>query len=191
MNVDTNVNIVRAFSVSKLLLVQLLHTHSAVQSIRKHESRGIQVYSKALLSILIISLINSLRPSDAYMHKLTSPSLAQIMACRLLGTNAEILLIIPLGTNFSEILIVIHIVSFKKTHFKLPTAKWQPFRLASICYPWSTATSIAGSPRPFWIKTSGPQRSYRIMVRGPSSSVVSVRDLHFKDQVRPLIWSLH
>ena len=31
--------------------------------------------------------INSLRPSDAYMHQLTRPSLVQIIACRLLAPS--------------------------------------------------------------------------------------------------------
>ena len=31
---------------------------------------------------------NSLRPSDAYMHEQTKPSLAEIMACRLIGTKS-------------------------------------------------------------------------------------------------------
>ena len=37
-----------------------------------------------------------------------------------------ILLIGPLGTNFSEILIEIHISSFKKTHLKMSSAKCRP-----------------------------------------------------------------
>ena len=44
-------------------------------------------------------------------------------------TNAEILLIGPLGTNFSEILIEIHAFSFKKMHLKMSSGKWRPFCL--------------------------------------------------------------
>ena len=47
----------------------------------------------------------------------------------IIWTNAEILLIGPLGTNFSEIWIVIHTFSFKKMHLKMSSAKWRPFRL--------------------------------------------------------------
>ena len=47
----------------------------------------------------------------------------------IIWTNAGILLIGPLGTKFSDILIAIHTFSFKKMHFKLSSAKWQPFRL--------------------------------------------------------------
>ena len=39
------------------------------------------------------------------------------------------LLIGPLGTNFSEILIGIQTFSFKKTHLKMSSAKWRPFCL--------------------------------------------------------------
>ena len=41
----------------------------------------------------------------------------------IIWTNAGILLFGPLGTNFSEILIVIHTFSFKKLHLKMSSAK--------------------------------------------------------------------
>ena len=44
-------------------------------------------------------------------------------------TNAGILLIKPLGTNFSEILIGIQTFSFKKLHLKTSSAKWRVFWL--------------------------------------------------------------
>ena len=47
----------------------------------------------------------------------------------IIWTNAEILLIGPLGTNFSEILIAIETFSFKKMHLKISSAKWRPFCL--------------------------------------------------------------
>ena len=47
-------------------------------------------------------------------------------------TNMEMLLIGPLGTNFSEILIEIHTFPFKKMHLKLSSAKWRQFWLALI-----------------------------------------------------------
>ena len=45
----------------------------------------------------------------------------------IIWTKAAILLIGPLGTNFSEISIEIHILSFKKMHLKMSSGKWQPF----------------------------------------------------------------
>ena len=44
-------------------------------------------------------------------------------------TNAGILLIGPLGTNFSGTSIEIHAFSFKKMHLKMSSAKWHLFRL--------------------------------------------------------------
>ena len=55
------------------------------------------------------------------------------MTCRLLSakaiiwSNAGILSIGPMGTNFSEILIEIHTFSFKKMHLKMSSGKWRPF----------------------------------------------------------------
>ena len=44
-------------------------------------------------------------------------------------TNAGILLIGPLGRNLGEILIEIHIFSYKKIHLKMSSGKWRPFCL--------------------------------------------------------------
>ena len=47
----------------------------------------------------------------------------------IIWTNAGILLIGPLRTNFSEILIEIHAFSFTIIHLKMLSAKWRPFCL--------------------------------------------------------------
>ena len=44
----------------------------------------------------------------------------------IIWTNAGILLIGPLGTNFSEILFEIFTFSFKKMHVKMSSVKWRP-----------------------------------------------------------------
>ena len=44
-------------------------------------------------------------------------------------TNVGILLMGPLGTNFSEMLIESHTFSFKKIHLKMSSGKWRPFCL--------------------------------------------------------------
>ena len=51
----------------------------------------------------------------------------------IIWTNAGILLIGPLGTNFSEILIRIHTFSLKKMHLKMSSGKWRPFFSVSMC----------------------------------------------------------
>ena len=88
--------------------------------------------------------LNPLRPSDAYIcvSKLTiigsdnglSPGRRQAT----IWTNAGILLIRTLGTNFSEILGEIHSFSFSKMHLKMSSAKWRLFglglnELTSVC----------------------------------------------------------
>ena len=47
----------------------------------------------------------------------------------IIWTNTGILLIGPLGTNFSEILIEIYTFSFRKMHLKMSSGKWRPFCL--------------------------------------------------------------
>ena len=47
---------------------------------------------------------------------------------------AAILLIGPLGTNFSGIIIGIQTFSLKKKHLKMSSAKWRPFVSASKCW---------------------------------------------------------
>ena len=47
----------------------------------------------------------------------------------IIRTNAGILLIGPLETNFNEILIKIYIFWFKKMHLKMSSWKWRPFCL--------------------------------------------------------------
>ena len=47
----------------------------------------------------------------------------------IIWTNDGIMLVGPLGTNFSEISIVTHIFSLKKMHLKISSAKWRPFCL--------------------------------------------------------------
>ena len=47
----------------------------------------------------------------------------------IIWTNAGILLIGPLGTNFNGTSNEIHTFSFKKIHLKLSSGKWRPFCL--------------------------------------------------------------
>ena len=45
----------------------------------------------------------------------------------IIWTNAGILLIGPIGTDFSEILTEIYTFSFRKMHLKMSSAKWRPY----------------------------------------------------------------
>ena len=77
------------------------------------------------------------RPTPICVGKLTifgldnglSPGRRQAI----IWTNVGILLIGPLRTNFSEILIGIQTFAFKKMHLKMSSAKWGPFVSASMC----------------------------------------------------------
>ena len=71
-----------------------------------------------------------------------SPGRRQVI----IWTNAGILLIGSLGTNFSEILIEILTFSFKKMHLKISSAKWRPFCLGLnvLTKYWNSVT--IGSP---------------------------------------------
>ena len=53
--------------------------------------------------------------------------LSPIRRQAIFSTNAGLLSIRPLGTNFSEILIKIQNFSFTKMHLKITSAKWRPF----------------------------------------------------------------
>ena len=53
--------------------------------------------------------------------------LSPIRRQAIIETNAEILFIGPLETNFDEILIKIQTFSFMKMHKKISSAKWRPF----------------------------------------------------------------
>ena len=61
---------------------------------------------------IIFETINSLRPSDAYMRQWSnwSNGLSPGRRQAIIRTNAEILLIRPLGINFSEFLVEILIL---------------------------------------------------------------------------------
>ena len=61
-----------------------------------------------------------------------SPSRRQAI----IWTDAGILLIRTLGTNFNEILSEIHAFTFKKMHLKMSSAKWRPFCLGLNVLKW-------------------------------------------------------
>ena len=83
--------------------------------------------------LIILSLTHWGRVTHLCVSKLTiigsdnglSPGRRQAI----IWTNAGILLIRTLGTNFSEMLSEIRAFSFKKMHFKMSSAKWRPLCL--------------------------------------------------------------
>ena len=81
----------------------------------------------------LIWLIITLWSSDICINKLTiigsDNGLAPVKREAIIWTNDGIMLIGPLGTNLSDILIDTHRVSLKKMHLKLSSGKWRPFCL--------------------------------------------------------------
>ena len=61
----------------------------------------------------------------------------------IIWTNAGILLIWPLETNFSEILLEVIRVSFKKMRLKVSSAKWWPFCLGLNVIGWHWLSGIS------------------------------------------------
>ena len=65
-------------------------------------------------------------------------------------TSAGILLIAPLGTNFSEVLIEIQIFSFRKMHFKMSSVNWRPFCLGLNVLKLRLRKSVGRGHLPFY-----------------------------------------
>ena len=78
---------------------------------------------------IYVHIINSSPPSAAYMRQWigSDNGLSPIRREAIILTNAVLLSIRPLRTNFSEILIKIQNLSFTKMHQKILSAKWRPF----------------------------------------------------------------
>ena len=77
-------------------------------------------------------------------------------------TNAGILLIGPLGTNLSEILVRIQTFSFKKMHLKMSSAKWRPFCLGL------NVLSLTDAHMPQWTGTSLVHVTWPVACLAPS-----------------------
>ena len=60
----------------------------------------------------------------------------------IIWTNAGILLIGLLGTNFSEILIEIYTFLFRKIYLKMSSGKWRPFCLGLNVLIWDAYISV-------------------------------------------------
>ena len=94
----------------------------------------------AWAAVIIMSWINMLR-LEHYWGRVTHICLSKLTIIgsdnvlspgrhqAIIRTNAGILLIGPLGTNFSEMLIKTLTFSLKKTRLKVSSAKWRPFCL--------------------------------------------------------------
>ena len=94
--------------------------------------------------------VKSLTPSDTCMrHQINHHWFRQWLVAWPAPSHylnhAGMLLIGPLGTNFSEILVGIHTFSFKRMHLKMSSGKWRHFcislgvlntKVCGVCYGW-------------------------------------------------------
>ena len=95
-----------------------------------HYNRWGHLTHRGRVMHICISIVTSLVQIIAF-----SPDWRQAI----IWTNAGILLFEPLGTNFSESLIEIQTLSFKKIHFKMSSGKWRPFCLGLNVLRWELA----------------------------------------------------
>ena len=126
---------------------------------------------------MFIELVNSLRPSYAYIcdGKLaivgSDDGLSPGQCQAIIWTNAGIMLIGPLETNCSKILIKIHIFTFKKLHLKVSSGKWRPFCLSLNVLTISFLD---------WMATqTGPINLTAILNGHPISQCISRVDTYF------------
>ena len=80
--------------------------------------------------MLVLKLISPLCRIYAAVNRVSIGSdngLSPIRRQAIIWTNAGILSIGPLWTNFSEIRIEIHNFSFMRMHLKISSVKWRPF----------------------------------------------------------------
>ena len=87
----------------------------------------------------------------------------------IIRNNAGILLIGPLGMNFSEILIGIQTFSIKEMHLKMSSAKWRPF-----CLGLDVLTTVANRRKVEW-------RSLSISGKWLNTHTASMRKLPSRD----------
>ena len=93
----------------------------------------IKMSSLKKIVLVIVKVTSLIGVTHIYVGRLTIiGSDNGLSPCRhqaITWTNARILLIGPMGTNFSEILIEISKILFKKMHSKLSSGNWQPLCL--------------------------------------------------------------
>ena len=127
------------------------------------------LYSSQLCEILNLVLTHWGRVTHICVGKLTiigsdnglSPGRRQAI----IWTNAGILLIGPLGTNFSEILNKIQTFSLKKIRLKMSSAKCCPFRLGLNVLTHLPLDKMAASLAMAWHRTGDKPLSEPMMIQ--------------------------
>ena len=82
----------------------------------------------------------------------------------IIWTNVGILLIWPLGTNFSEILIANETFSFKKMHLKKSSAKWCPFCLSLNVLKGSDRGEVNDTDSAWAIRKTNADKDLQVII---------------------------
>ena len=116
----------------------ILHITISTDSVLARSYIYIYIWFSIVLILIndltgVIYLTHRGQVTHIFVSKLTDIGSDNVLSpgrCQaIIWTNAELLLIWTLGTNFSEISIETHAFSFKKMHLKMSSAKWRPFCL--------------------------------------------------------------
>ena len=96
-------------------------------------SNWMRMVKRARVSLNFLRLTHWDRVTHICVGELTmigsDDSMSPARRQAIIWTNAGLLLIRPMGTNFGETLIKIYIFSFKKMHSKMSSGNWRPFCL--------------------------------------------------------------
>ena len=135
---------------AELTIVTYNYGADHIDHIIKELSRGLSPYKDAVLthwSPVIHICINKFTITGSYNG--LSPGRRQAI----IWISVGILLIGPLGTNFSEILIKIYKFSLKKMHLKMWSGKWWPhcfgLNVLTICNIQNSVKKVVSLP---WIQ---------------------------------------
>ena len=128
--------------------------------------------SDVTVMFLVTSLTHWGRVTHMCVSKLTIIGLANGLSPgrrrAIISTNAGILLIWPLGTNFSEIYIKIRTFPFKKLRLKVSSAKWRLF-----CLGLSVLTTV----RSLWQWMGRPSKVTSVSLYVDCNHVSTVNSL--------------
>ena len=140
-----------------------------------------------------ICRINSLRPSEAlFISKLTiigsDNGLLPGRRQAIIWTNAGILLIGPLGTNFSEILIKIHTFPFKKMHLQRSRLRRPISKIRRILLmdaeTWMMSLIIMFAVRPIYVQDS----IFKMSSGSPDLKMLSANGIYFVLALMCQLW---
>ena len=115
-------------SVTNTSVSKLTHWNCSLEKLKRLSTRKLKRKESKRMSysLYCTNVLNSLRLSDAYIYIYTSvisPSLVQIMACRLVDAQTVV------WTNVGILEPWEYTFSFKKRHLKMSSEKWWPFCL--------------------------------------------------------------